>query len=162
MTHNVPIVFLVIALFSAHKGIPGGCYFSPFRIDAFNPHGAGIVAGSAFRTGCAVFFQLEQIKLVEHAQQISHRAHQAPEPFDKETACQQGNRKEPSQSIIHPPAAHSSGKHFIRADVTEIAANKYKPQKQDNPNPFQRLDHLIHTVSYSDWPDMQRPAKLVE
>ena len=60
----------------------------PLRVNTFDPHRAGVVAGSAFRTGSAVFFQLEQIKPLEKPHQIPHRTDNAPKTLDEKAAYQ--------------------------------------------------------------------------
>ena len=64
-----------------------------FRVNAFNPHRAGMIAGSAFRAGSTVFFELEQIKSFEQPHQIPHWAYNAPKAFDEKTAYQNHHGK---------------------------------------------------------------------
>ena len=63
-------------------------FLIPFRVNAFNPHRAGMIAGSAFRAGSAVFPQLEQIKSFKQPHQIPHRTNNAPKAFDEKAAYQ--------------------------------------------------------------------------
>ena len=102
-------------------------FFLSFCINAFNPHRAGMVAGSAFRTGSTIFFQFKQVKPFEKPHQIPHRADNAPEPLNKKTAHQDYYGKKAAKIQIRPITALRSCKTFQRADIAKIPACESKP-----------------------------------
>ena len=136
-------------------------FFLSFRINAFNPHRAGMIAGTTFRTGCAVLFQLKQIESFEKPHQIPHRADNAPKPFDEKAAYQKRYCKKTSQIQICPIASLCGCKPFQWADVTKITACKSKSQKQDDPYPFDRLQKPVHSVCNNNRTDMQCLPQLI-
>ena len=92
----------------------------PLGVDILQPHGTSLVAGPALGTGGTVLFQLKQVELVEDAQQIPHRAHDTPEPLDKEAANQNCNSKKSIEIKITPVSILRRGENLYGTYIAEI------------------------------------------
>ena len=136
----------MIDALAAHQAVHRlNILFFSLRADVFQPHGTGGVAGAALGTSGAILFQLEQIELIENAQQIANGTHDAPEPLDEGAAYQQGNGQNAAQHKVDLVASQGRGKYLVGANVTEVPASEGEAEEQDDPCPFQRLQYPVHT-----------------